>query len=99
LQAFAREQVAERPAWPKRITLLDELPLTAVGKIYKPVLRADATRRALTDELTSVVSAAIEVIDDPQQGLVAVIPRPGEGRIAQVESALQRYANLRYRWA
>ncbi len=47
LLAFAQAHVAERPAWPKAIYIVPEVPLTAVGKIFKPALRADATERAV----------------------------------------------------
>lgn len=47
LAAFAAPHIAERPAVPKRIEILPSLPVTAVGKVYKPALRALATRRVL----------------------------------------------------
>jgi hypothetical protein len=37
-------RIAERAAHPKHIEILDELPKTAVGKVFKPDLR----RRAIT---------------------------------------------------
>jgi len=43
LLAFTAERVDEAPAKPKRITLLERLPVTNVGKIYKPELRTLAT--------------------------------------------------------
>jgi len=39
LLAFASARVDEAPARPKSVTLLDALPMTNVGKIYKPELR------------------------------------------------------------
>jgi len=39
LVAFASQNVAEVPARPKSVTILDTMPLTNVGKIYKPELR------------------------------------------------------------
>lgn len=42
LLAFVSERVDEPPARPKRVTILDTMPLTNVGKIYKPDLRAMA---------------------------------------------------------
>jgi fatty-acyl-CoA synthase len=39
LLAFVRERVDEAPARPKRVTVLQNMPLTNVGKIYKPELR------------------------------------------------------------
>jgi fatty-acyl-CoA synthase len=39
LLSYAFENIAERPACPKRIFLVDALPVTAVGKIFKQRLR------------------------------------------------------------
>ncbi len=43
LLAFTAERVDEAPAKPKSITLLERMPVTNVGKIYKPELRTLAT--------------------------------------------------------
>ena len=44
---FVTPLIAERPALPKRIQVVPALPMTAVGKVYKPALRAEATRHAM----------------------------------------------------
>ena len=54
LLEWATERVSERAAAPKSVTIIDALPLTAVGKPNKLPLRADATRRALADALAGV---------------------------------------------
>ncbi|MEQ6901502.1 acyl-CoA synthetase [Nocardioides sp. YIM 152588] len=51
LVAWARERVAEAAAAPKAVNVVDALPVTAVGKPFKPTLRADAARRAVTAAL------------------------------------------------
>jgi fatty-acyl-CoA synthase len=51
LARFAAARIAERPAVPKRIDVVDAMPLTAIGKIYKPALRQLATVRALAAAL------------------------------------------------
>jgi fatty-acyl-CoA synthase len=43
LLAFTAERVDEAPAKPKSITILERMPVTNVGKIYKPELRTLAT--------------------------------------------------------
>jgi len=43
LLAFTAERVDEGPAKPKSITVLERMPVTNVGKIYKPELRTLAT--------------------------------------------------------
>ncbi len=42
LLAFVSERVDEPPARPKSVTILDTMPMTNVGKIYKPDLRVMA---------------------------------------------------------
>ena len=54
LLAFTAERVDEAPAKPKRITILERMPVTNVGKIYKPELRTLATGavvQALVDQV------------------------------------------------
>lgn len=45
LIAFVRERTPERAAVPVKLFLIDSLPLTAVGKVFKPALRWDAAER------------------------------------------------------
>ncbi|MDO6709775.1 acyl-CoA synthetase [Aliiglaciecola sp. 2_MG-2023] len=52
LRAFAQTEISERPAWPKHIHIVDSIPVTAVGKIFKPTLRRDAVKRAVESILT-----------------------------------------------
>ena len=51
LQAFVREHIPERAANPANIFLLDTMPQTAVGKIFKPALRWDAIERVYSELL------------------------------------------------
>lgn len=46
LKAYARDHVSERPAAPAEILILDAMPLTAIGKIFKPALRGRLQTRA-----------------------------------------------------
>jgi len=43
LHAYAMDHIAERPACPKKVIILEALPVTAVGKVFKPTLREMAT--------------------------------------------------------
>ncbi|MCI5110017.1 MAG: AMP-binding protein [Marivita sp.] len=47
LDDFLQERIADPTALPKRIDVLDALPLTPIGKIFKPDLRAIAIRWAI----------------------------------------------------
>lgn len=53
LLAFLEPRIAERPAMPKRAIIIDEMPVTPIGKIYKPALRVrsieDTYAAALAD--------------------------------------------------
>jgi fatty-acyl-CoA synthase/long-chain acyl-CoA synthetase len=67
--------VHERAALPKHITILDELPKTAVGKVFKPNLRKHAITRVFNAALEMAGSPArvTSVIDDKTRGLVAQV--------------------------
>ena len=75
LQAYCEENVPERAAQPKYVEIMDELPKTAVGKIFKPDLRKRAITRIFDQALeTAGLEARVDqVVDDKQKGLVAKI--------------------------
>jgi fatty-acyl-CoA synthase len=50
--------VHEPPARPKRIVLLDALPVTAVGKIFKPTLRERAIQEKVRSEIDRIFGAS-----------------------------------------
>ncbi len=80
--------VHERAARPKYVEILDELPKTAVGKVFKPDLRKRAIRRIYDQALEQAgVRARVEsVVDDKKRGLVAALRRNGadEDAVAKV---------------
>ena len=84
LMAFAREKVPEHAAIPKYIEVMDELPKTAVGKIFKPDLRKRAIIRVYGAALAGAgIEAGIEVIEDKARGLVArVAPAGGADEVS-----------------
>lgn len=61
LLAFLTPRIAERPALPKRVEVLDSLPQTGVGKVYKPALRLLAIEHALRQKLRSAGIDGVEV--------------------------------------
>jgi len=67
LKQFAREHVPERAAVPVYVEILEKMPLTAVGKIFKPDLRRLAISRIFKTALAdSGISAEVNVIKDEQ---------------------------------
>ncbi|MGR3758643.1 acyl-CoA synthetase [Roseobacteraceae bacterium NS-SX3] len=85
---YCKIHVHERAAIPKHLTVLDELPKTAVGKVFKPDLRKHAITRVYNEALASAgVAARVEnVIDDKKRGLVAQVDANGaqDAEIAKV---------------
>jgi fatty-acyl-CoA synthase len=55
LVAFCRERIQERAAVPVEIVVVPAIPLTPVGKVYKPALRLDALRKVATRVIDSVL--------------------------------------------
>jgi len=72
LLAEVAAQVYERPAAPKRVTVIEAMPMTAIGKIYKPALRLLALETKLAELLADVPGATIRG-EERQGALVAVV--------------------------
>ena len=75
LLEHARANIHERAAVPKHLEILDELPKTAVGKIFKPDLRKRAIKRVYDAALAETGASVAEVVEDKKRGLVAKIAR------------------------
>ena len=74
LLQHAEQTIHERAAIPKDIWLLEQIPLTAVGKIFKPELRLDAMRRVLLERLGDLAAIVqVEVVADTKYGMSAKI--------------------------
>ena len=71
---YCQANISERAATPKRIVIVDEMPLTAVGKIFKPALRQQITLTILTETLaTEAIEAEVTTELHKQKGLVAKV--------------------------
>ena len=77
---YIRPRITERAAVPKHLEIVEELPKTAVGKIFKPDLRKMAIARVYNGVLADAKMAAevFEVVEDKKRGLVARLARTGE---------------------
>jgi len=67
LMAYAQANIAERPASPKFIEILPELPTTAVGKVHKPTLRGMAAAVLvceLVEQAGGVAELAVRQLDN-----------------------------------
>ena len=96
LHEHARRTIGERPAWPKHIHIVEAIPLTLVGKIYKPQLRCDAATRLVrrvVHEQLGLADARISVSEGGRRGMRIGVVLPEASRLAAVavEEALASY--------
>ncbi|MBU1279202.1 MAG: acyl-CoA synthetase, partial [Alphaproteobacteria bacterium] len=100
LMAYAKVHIHERAAIPKHIEILNELPKTAVGKVFKPDLRKRAITRIYNGALEAAGLSArvIHVVDDKKRGLVAQVDPKAKPEEATVSQVLGRFTNP-WEWA
>jgi fatty-acyl-CoA synthase len=61
LLGYVVERTPERAAVPVQLYFVDAIPLTAVGKVFKPALRWDAAERAVRRVLEPVVAGGCRI--------------------------------------
>ncbi|OXI18649.1 acyl-CoA synthetase [Burkholderia sp. AU15512] len=93
LAEFVRGEIGERAALPRQIRIVDTMPLTAVGKIFKPELKrretADALRSALNE--AGMANARVTVESDASRGVSAHIALADPALEAQAVAVLGRF--------
>ncbi|MEP6823958.1 MAG: acyl-CoA synthase, partial [Ramlibacter sp.] len=94
--------VYERPATPKRVTVLQALPVTAIGKIYKPALRLAAIETKL-GEMLAPLGTPLQVQGEDRAGkLLAVLAFAGaadatlEAKVREMLTAIAVPTELRF---
>lgn len=74
---YLKKEMGERAAIPKQVFILDQMPLTPVGKIFKPALRWEAIKQVYQEELEPlgdmVESVDVVVKEDKVYGSLARI--------------------------
>jgi fatty-acyl-CoA synthase len=96
LRAFAEPRIAERPAWPKQYYIVDQIPVTGVGKTFKPALRADAVHRVVKQAIAAAIGsedARIAVVPGGKRGMSVTVTLPVRdiGQRTAVQNALDGY--------
>jgi fatty-acyl-CoA synthase len=94
LLAFAQQGISERPAWPSSIHIISELPMTAVGKIYKPALRAQAALNVITPFVQEVAGTSliqVLTIDEGVKGFIIEVQISSSEHIDMVNEVLGRF--------
>jgi fatty-acyl-CoA synthase len=98
---YLKAEIGERAAIPKAVYVVDQIPLTPVGKIFKPSLRWQAIQKVYQAELEAIAelteSIQISVREDKIHGALAVIkikpaPNRSHDELRQkVDDILARY--------
>ncbi len=99
LRSFLETQITERAALPKHIHIIAEMPLTAVGKIFKPALKHLQIKQALTEALNAanLAGCTLTVRDDKSRGTVIDVVSEDRTREPEVRKVLGQfpfYVNL-----
>jgi fatty-acyl-CoA synthase len=100
LMTFARSHIGERAAVPKAIRIVQAMPLTGVGKIFKPQLKLRETEDALCEALrgANVSLAMLAANSDSTHGTVVdVVLAEGE-ELRRAQDVLGQFP-YRYRLA
>ncbi|MEV4346948.1 acyl-CoA synthetase [Actinoplanes sp. NPDC049596] len=87
LVAWAAGHVAEAAAAPKAVYVMAELPVTAVGKDFKPALRADVVRRVVLAEVPGV-----DVVVRIEDGTPVATIRADDSQTEAIGAALASYS-------
>jgi len=58
---FLADHISERPAMPKDIIIIDTMPTTAVGKIFKPQLRWDLAQKHFSQVLLPLEKESLKI--------------------------------------
>jgi fatty-acyl-CoA synthase len=81
LETWVRERTPERAAVPVQVIAIDPMPLTGVGKVFKPQLRWDAAGRVFDKVLTPLrergIDAKVKVGAHGSHGSIATVTLTG----------------------
>lgn len=93
LAQFIRSEIGERAALPKRIRIIEAMPLTGVGKIFKPELKrretVDALRAALAE--AGIDGAFVSTAQDSSRGTVVHVQLHDRKMEATATAVLGRF--------
>jgi fatty-acyl-CoA synthase len=87
LREFCRKEIPERAAVPVQVVPIPVMPVTGVGKIFKPALRLEAAQRAFDAALAPLraegVKAEVIVRNDTTYGTLAEVRLDDAGKLSK----------------
>lgn len=93
LLTWLTAQIGERAAVPKQVHIIKTMPLTSVGKIFKPELKnreiGDALAQALHN--AGIKIRSIEAVSDGQKGVIVNLQLEPEASAEAARQVLRRY--------
>ena len=85
-------EMSERAAIPKRIEFVDAMPLTAVGKVYRPSLRQSISEQVVRETLTNAsIAASVESELEKKRGLVIRISVDDKSKVDEAKNLIEDY--------
>jgi fatty-acyl-CoA synthase len=93
LADFVRDKILEPPARPRAVAVVAEMPVTPVGKIFKPKLREIAAGEAARELLAAeglAQDVSVEPVTDPSRGLILRIKASSDKAVA-AQRLLQKF--------
>ena len=81
LSRFVEDRIVEAPAKPRAIHVIAEMPLTPVGKIFKPRLREIAAEQAARELIAAALpEVPVDILSetDAERGLIVKAKAPAE---------------------
>ena len=93
LKTFVRQRIAERAANPVAIVQISAMPQTIFGKIFKPLLRQDAIRRAYEEQIEPIArsrgfSFSVDVRNDEVSCMRAIVRLERSAMLSEVSTEI-----------
>ena len=102
---FLKARISERPAMPKDVIIMDVLPTTAIGKVFKPQLRWDIAQKHYSEILSpfenETLKVSVEVGESKTNGTLCKVILTGSSNKDKTEiekeitAILERYQQIK----
>lgn len=93
IMVFAKENITERAAVPKEVHIIDTMPLTAVGKVFKPELKKQEIISSFNAALAEAnIAASVTVDTHPVYGLDTLVTVQDKSQLTEAKTLLGVFA-------